>query len=162
MTTERTNPIEQVVEEMRALGEYRIWALGEKRVAEKINAWADRLSSMQGEAVAWRVEWDQDDEGDAGCVTLDISERGAMLRANEAIAEGYKGVRIRPLYTRPQPGEGGGEELLSEVRIVISMMEKFAESEGSNTLFGAWSGNWARRLTAALSKGGQGGEDGQT
>lgn len=59
------------------------------------------LSHAAGqEAVAWRVEWDMDDEGDAGWVTLD-RERGAMGRANEVIADGFQCVRIRPLYLAP-------------------------------------------------------------
>lgn len=80
----------------------------------KARALLARTEAGADGAVMWRVEWDEDNDGDAFYVTLD-TERGAMGRANEAIAEGFKGVRIRRLVygdTHPQDASGDAERAL--------------------------------------------------
>ena len=76
----------------------------------KAKGWQEQAVAKkpEGRAVAWRVEWATDGSGQPGHVTLD-TERGAMLRANEAMAAGCTGVNVIALHRTITPAAEQGE-----------------------------------------------------
>lgn len=58
----------------------------------------NETEAVRAEPAGWIVLWDADDEGMPGDVLLH-RESGANGRADEARLEGYRNVRVLPLYS---------------------------------------------------------------